>query len=306
MRKLGRNKDSLELLLDTVCSMFGAILLIAILVALMAQTARVDPSGERASAEILQRRIATAEADLAQSQRLANQIGVPPATTAGALAREKEQLAIALAAARAEQQRVQEQLQSQISRQTADHSDEWKKLLADEREFMRQQVELENDIKTQDQNAARLIARSEALAKSTVEEKQAHIVTLRFPKEHARTKRTLPVICRYGKIYPLMSADGTKNETTVVWSKKGSNELARPVEALGWSPTENKSALEELFGSVSKEDQYLAFYVYPDSFDAFHTVRDMATAAHLEFGMELDRAGSDLLWGEDGASPPPL
>ena len=32
MRKLGRtNSDALELLLDTVCSMFGAILLIAIL-----------------------------------------------------------------------------------------------------------------------------------------------------------------------------------------------------------------------------------------------------------------------------------
>ena len=64
MRKLGQNRDSLELLLDTVCSMFGAILLIAILVApLIAANCPgpIIPVGELAP-EILQRRIATAEA----------------------------------------------------------------------------------------------------------------------------------------------------------------------------------------------------------------------------------------------------
>jgi hypothetical protein len=306
MRKLGHNRDSLELLLDTVCSMFGAILLIAILVALMAQTAHVDKSGERAGTEILQRRIATAEADLAESRRLTAQIGLPPATAAGALATEKQTLIAALAEAHTQQDRVQEQLQAHIARQTVDYGSEWKKLLADQRDLARQQAELENDIKTQDQNAVRLIARSEDLAKSTRQEKQAHVVTLRFPKERTRTKRSLPVICKFGKIYPLVDADGNKNETTVVWSKKGSDELASPVENLGWVPAENKSALEHLFASVPKGERYIAFYVYPDSFDAFHAVRDLVTAAQLEFGVELDRAGSDLIWGAAGTSPPPL
>ena len=101
---------------------------------------------------------------------------------------------------------------------------------------------------------------------------------------------------------------GTKNETTIVWSKKGSGGLTRPIEALGWTATDNKSAFEHLFGAVSKSEIYIVFYVYPDSFDAFHAARDLApiAAAHLAFGVEMERAGSDLHWGPDGKSPPPL
>jgi hypothetical protein len=104
----------------------------------------------------------------------------------------------------------------------------------------------------------------------------------------------------------LTNAEGKKNETTVVWSKQDSGELAKPVEALGWLLPDNKSALEDLFNSVHKSESYITFAVYPDSFDVYHSVRDMVTAAQLDFGMELDRTGSELVIGADGASPPPL
>jgi hypothetical protein len=306
MRKLGRNRDSLELLLDTVCSMFGAILLIAILVALMAQTARVDHSGEQATTEMLQRKIATAEADLAQAQRAIEQIGAPPASTAGNLAAERKKLEAALAEARAQREKVKTLLQDQVARQTVDFSSEWKKLLAEQRELERRAMELENDIKAQEQNAARLKARAEDIGNSIQQAKEARVVNLRFPKERARTKRALPIICKFGKVYPLIDAQGQKNEATVVWSKKGSGELARPVEALGWNVAENGAGIDQLIASVPKAELYIAFYVYPDSFDAFHAVREKVIAAQIDFGLEMDRAGSDLFWGSSGTSPPPL
>jgi len=306
MKKLGSNRDSLELLLDTVCSMFGAILLIAILVALMAQTSSEDNAGERAGAEILQRKLATAAADLAETRRLIAQTGVPSSTTAADLAAEKRQLVAALAEVRAETERVQAELQNHISRQTVDYSAEWKRLVGDQRDFARQQAQLAAEIQAQEQKTARLNSRAEDITKVIKEEKQSRVVNLRFPKEHRTSKHILPVICKFGKIYALTGADGKRNETTVAWSRKGSGDLASPVEALGWTLPENKSALEDLFNAVHKSEFYVVCFVYPDSVDTYHAVRDMVTAAQLEFGLELDRAGSDLLWGADSASPPPL
>ena len=144
----------MELLLDTVCSMFGAILLIAILVALMAQTSHDDNAGARAGAEIYERKIGTAEADLAETRRLIARTGVPSSTEAAELAAEKKQLVATLAEAKSENERVQSQLEAHITRETVDYSGEWKQLVGDQREFGRQQSQLENEIKAQDQKAA--------------------------------------------------------------------------------------------------------------------------------------------------------
>ena len=307
MRKLGRtSSDALELLLDTVCSMFGAILLIAILVALMAQTAKVDSPSDQASAEMLRRKIATAEADLAETHRLTIQLAAPADSPSASLAAEKQQIEQALAAARAQRDRMSTQLQDQVARQTVDFSAEWKKLIADLRALERKQEEIINAIKAQDQNTARLNGRVAEISKLIQQEKEARVVTLRFPKERARTKRSLAVICKFGKIYPIVDADGRKNDSTIAWKAKGDGELSRPVEALGWTVAGNKAAIDHLLRSVPKGEIYLAFYVYPDSFDAFHSLRDQAAAAQIEFGVELDRAGSDLIWGSEGSTPPPL
>jgi hypothetical protein len=306
MRKLGGNRDSLELLLDTVCSMFGAILLIAILVALMAQTSGDDNPGERAGAEIYQRKIAATESDLAETRRLIAQTGTPSSNGAAELAAEKKQLMAAIAEAKSESERVQSQLQAHVTRQTADYSSEWKQLVGDQREYQRQQNELENEIKAQDQRAAEFKLRADDATRAIKAEKESRVVSLRFPKEHAGSKRPLPIVCRFGRVYPLMDAEGKKNETTVVWSKKGGGEVAKPVEPLGWILPDNKSALEDLFNAVHKDQYYITFAVYPDSFDIYHAVRDMVTAAQLDFGLELDRAGTELIYGADGSVPPPL
>src|SRR4051812_12238361 len=98
--------------------MFGAILLIAILVALMAQTAKVESSGDQASAEMLRRKIATAEADLAEAHRLTAELATLTDSPTDDLSAEKEKVELALAAARAQRDQMSSQLQDHIARQT--------------------------------------------------------------------------------------------------------------------------------------------------------------------------------------------
>ncbi len=306
MRKLGRSSDSLELLLDTVCSMFGAILLIAILVALMAQTVKTDRSGEDASAEMLKRKIATAEADLAETRRLTDALAVPADNPAGALAAERKQVEFELSVARAQRDHTSAELQGRLAQQTEDVSAEWNQLSEQMRDLRRREEALENDIKTQNENSTRLDARVIDLSKQIHTDKNTHIVTLRFPKERARTKRSLAILCKFGKIYPVTDLKDKKNEESIDWTPKGEDEIARPIAARGWTVAGDKAAISHLLNDIPKNEVYVAFYVFPDSFDAFHALRDQVVAAQIDFGVHLERADSIMIWGETGSAPPPL
>ena len=308
MRKLGRTStDALELLLDTVCSMFGAILLIAILVALMAQTVKVETPADQASAEMMHRRIATAEADLAKTRRLIAEAAAPSATGMAELVAEKEKLEQELERAKSQRKQMSSQVQDLVAQETTDFSTEWKKLTGELRALQRHLQEVANEIKTQDENRARLEGRIAEINKLIQKEKDAHLVTLRFPKERARSKKSFAIICKFGKIYPLYDINGATNDKTIAWSNKGpDSRLSKPIESLGWTMSDNKMSIDQLLKSAPKEEFYLAFYVYPDSFEAFRSLRDQAALQQLEFGVQFERAGNDLFWGSKGSSPPPL
>ena len=70
-----RPGDSLDLLLDTMCNTFGGIIMIAILVALLAQQspAPIVPA-DRARSEMTERRLAIADTDLAAARALRTQL----------------------------------------------------------------------------------------------------------------------------------------------------------------------------------------------------------------------------------------
>ena len=308
MRKLGRSGgDSLELLLDTVCSMFGAILLIAILVALMAQTTEVVTTSDQASAEMMKRKIATAEADLAETRRLASALATPAEQSSEALIEEKQQLELAVAAAREQRDQIGAEIRGQVADQTIDFSSEWKKLAGDLQALQARQEEAANAIKAQLQNTARLNGRVADIEKMIQKEKSGRVVTLRFPRERIKTKGAWPVICKFGKMYSLTNAGGGRNETTINWrEKRPGSDVSKPIESLGWTIADHREAINKLQRSIPKREAYVAYYVYPDSFEIFHWLRDQAISQGLEFGVELEPAGVELSWGSEGTSPPPL
>ena len=64
---------------------------------------------------MLRRKIATAEADLAETHRLTIQLAPPADSPSASLAAEKQQIKQALAAARAQRDRMSTQLQDQVA-----------------------------------------------------------------------------------------------------------------------------------------------------------------------------------------------
>jgi len=57
---------------------------------------------------------------------------------------------------------------------------------------------------------------------------------------------------------------------------------------------------------VSGSDSYVIFILYPDSFDAYHELRDRVIASYLDFGLSIEPTDARISWGEDGQTPPPL
>lgn len=300
--------DSLDLLLDTMCNTFGGIILIAILVALLA---RENPlplidAARHATSAMIERRIATAESDLAAAQQLHTKLSAESPPTVSAAAEERRMLEQQLRALEAENAALNQQTTSQAEDRSADPGTQIKSLLEEQRRIAREMEALRNAIQAQDQNSSRLQQRLAELGKSIRQEQDARIVMLRFPKERARTTGSVPIIFQYGKAYPLFDGDGHRNERTISWKDVGDAKQASPRAESGWHPAADKTAIEQWLRSLPRSEGYLAFYVLPDSYDAFRQVRDAAVALGWEFGISLEPPGARLLWGSKGSTPPPL
>ena len=309
MRKLGRTStDSLELLLDTVCSMFGAIILIAILVALLAQTAKVDPSMGKANAEMLQRKIATAEEDLAQARQFKEHLSKPANEGIAAMVMEKQHLEEAIKAARERREHIGEQLKGQIALQSVDFSTESKKLSADLLANQRKHIELTNAIKAQNENSARLHERVTALDQQIHKTKEERVAKLRLPKERSPTKDTFNVILKYNRVYPLLDSRLAENRETLSWEPlfSGDAQAVSPIRGKGLDAAADRAQIAALIHDLRDSGVYFAFYVYADSFETFRTLKDIVVEGGGDFGWEPVMQDVKLKFGKHGHSPPPL
>jgi hypothetical protein len=309
MRKLGKTaSDSLDLLLDTVCNMFGVILLIAILVTLLSQTAREAPGVDASTAEMLQRRIATAESDLADALRLKRQLANSVDPNLAHLILQRNQLQETINNVKKQGEQVDSQIHDQVTAQTFDYTTESKKMSQQIVEAEQRKTELANAIETQDQNAARLRERINALNGQIQNTKEKRVTKLRFPKERARTKTTFSVILKYNRVYPLYTGELDKNTDSIDWTPSvlDDSETADPIRDKGLDPVKDRVQIAQLVHTVSNDDCYFGFYVYPDSFDSFRVVKEIVTQAGFEFGWEPEKPGTHLRFGKEGSNPPPL
>ena len=308
MRKLGHTaSDSLDLLLDTMCSMFGGIILIAILIVLLTQGKDSPPSAEqKATTEIISRKIAVALADLKQAQKLREQLGVPTDANIEALNAEKQRLQSAVDEARALQNQSNGQIADQVTHQNIDYTAESLALSQKLAEAERTKTELINTNKAQEQNSERLNARIVALDAQIQKAKEERVAKLRFPKERSKTKETFNIIVKYNRIYPLMNADGSRNKATISWEDDDDAHVPTPIREKGIDIQRDGAELARLLHGLSSEEIYFALYVCSDSFDTFKRIKDVVTQAGFDFGWEPVKPGTKLRFGRHGTSPPPL
>jgi hypothetical protein len=298
-----RSGDSLDLLLDTMCNTFGGIIMIAILVALLAQK---SPSpivpAERARSEMTERRLANAETELAAARALRAQLEVTASPALADRANERQRLADALRVAQTTADAQASQTAQSAAMKSADPGKILADLAAKSAAQERRASDVQNALAAQSQNSERLRTRLAELATQIEKEFDTRTKQLRLPKERAKTKGPFNVILKFGRAYPLTDSRGERNVKSIEWSERLSSHRARPIVGSG----DDAASLTRLFQALTREEVYVAFYVYPDAFETFAAAREAAANAGLDYGLEIVRAGTELSFGSDGTSPPPL
>lgn len=313
-RRLDDNKDSLDLLLDTMCNAFGGIVLIAILVALLSNEVRISTDVERVrnlSTEMLQRRIAQVERDLEAAQQyrssLQSQLNGGNISNTTVLLEHRAQLQFEFAALTAGVQRVQS-AHTAAQQATAQSTDERARALRTRTaELSRLCTAEQNALASSLQNASRLRERVATLHTEEAKRKKPNVVQLRLPKEHARLKQSAHVIIQYEQLYFVHKFDGEvaqRNTYGLQFDERWNGDTTvTPMRGRGIDLTVAARVLRD----VPRQDCYVVCWVYGDSFRVFNQFKQLISNAGYEYGWEtMQPEGRLTLTSRQVAQPPPL
>lgn len=309
MRKL-RNEagESLDMLLDALCNVFGSLILISCLLVLMTNGPAATDGGALAMTgemqTLLERRLQAAEQELKGLKKLKQKQATGGDAKLAALAAELEAL-----------RKTQERLRADKSALAA--ADE-KPATGDptaEIERLRREIRaLEEKIANAEvmelagneteKDLLKRIARIRDQLKNTAPTAEEHV---RFPKEKDVTKSPMNMILKYGEIFPLTGTDGRPFPGITREQKEGEEGFAaRPNQSSGWRPARNLTQLREILAAARREGWYVSLYVYPDSFEVFRALREQILETGLDYGFEVLPEHYTMTFGPKGTSPKPL
>ena len=273
--------DSLQLLVDTICNLFGSIVIISLLMAVIAKDVPPDAS-PKASAD-LQRQIQQAQSELDESRRFRSTIQ-PTADDAQRLA----------LADRIDQLKTVVSSNLTLIQSTAANTN-----------AITAQIPIENLLKEKSALETQLAAVTNQLDRL----KQANTRQLRLPRERATGKKTYYFICRFGKIYPvhvMLNDRRELNTQTLDWRRTPDGEIATPKRELGYDPATGLAAFTRLFNEIPAQTFSIHFLVYNDSFPAFLTARQIPLARNFDTGWEFFTEDRQVIFSASGEAPPAL
>ncbi|MEI7730135.1 MAG: hypothetical protein WCO56_11225 [Verrucomicrobiota bacterium] len=287
--KLRRNhpSDSLYMLLDTMCNAFGGIVLLAVLVTLLTSKERGKRSESASDTqEMLNRRLTLAQTNLQHSQELAVQLQNKAND-------ERWKKQVTLLATRKELQAGVTQAKEDVTQNNKELATAANGTPAERLKFLNAQMatvqarklEAQNSLSAANENNKRLKQRAEALQQQVSEVINESQHSLRLPKEYATGKHPFYVIVQYGSIYPCRYADMRKNELSIKWTSIGGSDIANPIPGSGYAGGDS-TRIRDLFKTIPRDDVYLTFCVFEDSFPEFNKAKQIATALNLPYGWE--------------------
>jgi hypothetical protein len=306
----GGGQDSLELLLDTLCNVFGGIILIACLLAMLSrpqpERRPVAEASDQESGIVLEKKIEQARAELdglqkrrAQLQREDDPSVKPLMQELQALKRTAEERRQKIA----EQDELATKKAEQLMR---DASSEIARLRSEV-----QKAEQKLGVVNKETEAAR--QRHEALKKQLTDlqlelesVKDLKVEKLRFPRERQSEKQPAPVIVRHGQVFPLYDAEGRPAPGVTHARSADGNSTAVPLAGMGLMPVRDAQRLREFLPRLVRGGRYLTIYVYPDSFATMRELKKLIFELGLEYGLEICDEHRVLVFGANGAKPAPL
>jgi hypothetical protein len=299
--------DSLYLLLDTLCNAFGGIILLAVLVVLLTSKEKSQSATSGDSQEMVQRRLALAQANLQQALQLQTSLQANAKD-------ERWKTQVSLLANRQQMQneiKTIRELAAQNAKEldasaSSDPAERMKALNSQLAAAQTRKAETENSLAAAHDNVKRLNTRLAGLEKQASDLVNESLRQLRLPKEHETSKRVIYVIARYGRIYACRNSDLSRNEKDIQWNSTRTSETAEPKRGMGIDPVGNAAGLKSYFKNLSEKSVYVAFCVFEDSFPVFIRAKQIATESGLSYGWDpFQLSDGPVSFGEGGHTPKP-
>lgn len=296
--------DSLELLLDTMCNLFGGIVLLAVLVTLLAkQEKRAEIDGSSDSREMLQRRIARVEAEQdilrREQDELEAKSAANPANERLRMVSERKHLARQLEALREQVLAGQAQTTSGTSK---DPTERLRQLQAEKDTVELQRSKLANSLETIGDAQKQSLQRESDIKRQLSAISDQQIQLLRLPQERETTKEAFWILVKHGRLYPLRDLSGERNVDSITWRDGSDSVLPIPMTGRGIDPIQSPSSFLRIVQSIPLT-KYVAYVVWEDSFATFNAAKRLTIAAKREYGWDPQKQGETVSFSAKGSRP---
>jgi len=294
-----RKEGSLDLLLNTLCDVFGSFIMIALILVLPTGIEHITKP--TTNDETINRRISAAQAEMQRLERqLAETASDPELIRLNA---EKQELESAIKSLKEKSVRLGSERTRDINASIRDVTKEDVVLLEKIKKARIVQEAARNALEESSKYQSTIDKRIDSIKGKLSSAKKVRTQQMRLPRERVTSKGAANVIFRYGRIYPLQSSDG-RNTESLKWTPDGDEAFSvTPIEGKGYLSSDT-SRINGLASSISG-DHFVACYVYIDSIDAFRNFRKILQDRNVEIGWEPVESGRDLSFASHGTSPNP-
>jgi hypothetical protein len=310
-RALGKaSANSLELLLDTICNMFGSIILITLLIVIVTSEKPIDQildMNQGPDREEIDRRIETArlqiESLMAEIQKERNK--APAATADEKIAAD---LQAKVQAAEAALQSALRDQQIAIDRTSPEFAKTLRDFKARLESITIEITDLENQLASAENRRPGLQAELASLQAAHKGLTSGQVEKLRLPKTRSTTKKPTNVFCAHGRIYPVFiySLTGELSEFPGLRFKDLTSTQTEFIPIPGQGIQPESSAIRRAFAHLPS-NRYLSVYIYPDSVDAFRALRNAFPGNSIDIGWDPLTPNERLIFGTGGGGlPAPL
>jgi len=296
--------DSLDLLLDTMCNLFGGIVFVALLVALLAGDGASKKVNEtlHPTEDLLRREIANLQADrevLSKSIE-SERKKIESSKDSGALADQQAILDL-----KNELKALKEALKMTIENtpEGQDLGEFLKKIKERKVGLENESVSLENKSKSLKEEKERLVKRLADLEERGKKIASERTQDFRFPREKPTAKKRLWIIVHYDSFYPVfdLRGSGSLRLDLVDVTELPGKTVIKAIRGQGLKSGQDFS---DWLGGLNVSEMFPVFVVYPDSFSKYKTIRDIALKNKIEYGSTFEEEGEPLILVTEGGSRP--
>lgn len=270
--------SSLDLLLDTICNTFGGVVFIAILVIVLLQmtgATQLDaPPGE------------SEQEDLVALAARRNEAASRLKSLREAAARQE---AILAQISNPDDEALAGKLRDLQSRRDELSGDRLKSL----GEISQAQIhtnEAASELASLERSLQELPAKVDALEQSLKDEVAKRTQTAALPVQRATDKREIPVLLSAGRMHfvYIVNPDGSVvlNSGECRTDNAPGPQKVEPLPGTGVlieDSEQSRAALDGRLRALDSQSDYLAIFVWPDSFASFRVLKDILVTRHFEY-----------------------